>query len=55
VTGEKTRFYNPRKDDWKDHFVWNEDKSIIIGITPIGRATVNLRTVLAKFGVHPPF
>ena len=66
VTGENTRFYNPRKDNWKDHFVWNEDKSVIIGITPIGRATVhclkvnrqeavNLRKVLARFGVHPPF
>lgn len=66
ITSELTRFYNPRKDNWLDHFIWNEDKRVIIGITPIGRATVhclkvnrpeatNLRKVLAAFGVHPPF
>lgn len=50
---------------WADHFVWNEDFSLIIGITPIGRATVetlqlnreglvNLRKVLYPIGEHPP-
>jgi hypothetical protein len=46
--------------------MWNVNKTTIIGISPIGRATVyclkvnrseaiNLRKVLAAYGVHPPF
>jgi len=32
--------FNPRRDDWADHFVWEE--SIVVGRTAIGRATVEL-------------
>jgi hypothetical protein len=50
---------------WQDHFTWNEDVAQMIGITPIGRATiallqtnrdgvVNMRQVLAIMGYHPP-
>jgi len=66
LSNELVPLFNPRKDKWLTHFMWNESKSDIIGITPIGRATVhclkvnrpeatNLRKVLAAFGVHPPF
>lgn len=66
LTNEMVRLFNPRKDLWTDHFMWDETKTNIIGITPIGRATarclkvnrseaVNLRKVLAEFGVHPPY
>ena len=59
------RLYNPRKDNWKIHFKWNEDFTIIIGLTPIGRATVetlqlnrfrllNQRLVFRDVGLHPP-
>ncbi len=65
VTGQIVRLFNPRKDKWTDHFDWDENFSIIKGITPIGRATVsclktnqleavNLRLALFYFGVHPP-
>ncbi|MEB3343156.1 HNH endonuclease signature motif containing protein [Okeania sp.] len=58
--------YNPRQQVWHDHFIWNENFTIVIGLTPTGRATiealklnregvVNLRQVLYSVGEHPPF
>jgi len=57
--------YNPRKDKWNSHFKWNEDYSVIIGLTSIGRATVetlllnrfrliNQRLIFRRVGLHPP-
>ena len=64
-TKTEVSFYNPRKDVWSEHFAWNEDFTVIIGLTPIGRTTVevlklnrqgllNQRELLGKFGKHPP-
>jgi len=64
VSGNRVPLYNPRKDDWQEHFQWAENYSLLIGLTPTGRATierlqlnrtgvVNLRRVLRKFGKHP--
>jgi len=50
---------------WDKHFGWNEDCSLMLGLTPIGRATViafqlnrervvNLRRVLYQAHEHPP-
>jgi hypothetical protein len=58
-------FYNPRKDVWNEHFVWNEDFTEIVGLTAKGRVTViafklnretviNLRRILTMVGEHPP-
>ena len=57
--------FNPRLDKWDEHFKWNQDCSLIIGQTAIGRATVialkmnrdsvvNLRNILFSCGEHPP-
>lgn len=65
VTGEMIRLFHPRKDKWEDHFSWNGDFSLIIGITPIGRVTIkelklnrekllNLRKLLKMVNEHPP-
>lgn len=65
ATGLDSPLYNPRKHQWSDHFNWNEDFSLLIGKSPIGRASierldlnrlgvVNLRKVLMKMGEHPP-
>jgi hypothetical protein len=46
-------------------FGWSDDFTLIVGLTPIGRATVealqlnreglvNLRQVLYAMGIHPP-
>lgn len=57
--------YNPRQMIWAQHFAWSEDTTLIVGLTPIGRATVealrlnregvvNLRQLLRDAGQHPP-
>lgn len=33
--------YNPRQQIWTEHFTWSSDETEIIGLTTIGRATVN--------------
>ncbi|MFQ5825003.1 MAG: hypothetical protein ACE5JB_13190 [bacterium] len=32
--------FNPRTQDWKEHFRWSQKGTHIAGLTPIGRATV---------------
>jgi HNH endonuclease len=65
LTEERVPLYHPRRDRWGDHFVWNDDFTLIEGKTPTGRATVerlrlnregvvNLRQVLLASGLHPP-
>lgn len=65
ITGEVVPLFHPRNQQWQDHFSWNEDFTLIIGITPTGRATVeelglnreglvNLRRILYQAGEHPP-
>lgn len=65
LTDTKVSLYNPRIDKWKTHFSWNEDFTEIIGLTPIGRASViqlklnrtgliNIRKLLIMYGEHPP-
>ncbi len=39
-TGAFSRLFNPRTQDWHDHFDFQAEQ--IIGLTPEGRATVNL-------------
>lgn len=39
-TGELTRLFNPRKDDWQAHFAWHGAK--LVGRTPIGRTTIDV-------------
>jgi hypothetical protein len=64
-TGEFAPLYDPRRHRWSEHFAWNEDFTVMLGLTPTGRATiaklalnregvVNLRRVLRAAGEHPP-
>lgn len=39
-TGDLVRLFNPRRHKWTAHFEW--DGPIIVGKTPIGRATVEV-------------
>ena len=52
VTGTDVPLFNPRTQVWSDHFQWSRDFTEIIGITPIGRVTVQAlrlnRQLLAK-------
>ncbi|OIO90502.1 MAG: HNH endonuclease [Anaerolineae bacterium CG2_30_64_16] len=65
TTGERAPLYHPRRQKWTDHFAWSDDATLVIGLTPTGRATVeklqlnrsglvNLRRVLQAIGRHPP-
>jgi HNH endonuclease len=65
LTQQIVRLYNPRQDIWTDHFQWSDDDLYIIGLTPIGRATIallklnrinttNLRKLLKMADLHPP-
>ncbi|WP_287255094.1 element excision factor XisH family protein [Moorena sp. SIO4E2] len=57
--------FNPRIDDWQEHFIWSKDTLYILGITSKGRATVltldlnrkriiNIRAADKEVGRHPP-
>jgi len=65
LTGETINLYNPRTQEWTDNFKWSDDVLEMIGITAVGRVTIeelklnrvelqNLRKVLANAGKHPP-
>ncbi len=65
VTGVRVPLFHPRQQRWSQHFLWSQDTTVVVGRTPIGRATVerlrlnregvvNLRRVLATIGQHPP-
>lgn len=57
--------FNPRTQNWNEHFTWDKNFTEVIGLTPTGRATIealrlnrkgvkNLRWVLFTVGKHPP-
>ena len=65
ISAQFAPLYHPREMLWSEHFAWSEDTTLIVGLTPIGRATivalrmnregvVNLRRVLRITGQHPP-
>ncbi|MBD2129236.1 HNH endonuclease [Microcoleus sp. ZQ-A2] len=65
-TGETVRLFNPRTQEWFEHFQWTEDSVRIVGRTPTGRATVAalhlsddpdalvVRSYWVLAGWHPP-
>jgi 5-methylcytosine-specific restriction endonuclease McrA len=65
LTGEIVPLFNPRHEVWTTHFAWTADGERIVGLTPVGRATVvalhlnrpSLVTARANWvsaGWHPP-
>ena len=65
TTDEVVLLYNPRAQNWPEHFRWNPDGTLIIGLTACGRATVEglrmnndyvieARRFWAIAGWHPP-
>ncbi len=64
-TREVAPLYDPRRQDWTEHFYWSADGSLVLGSTPTGRASVvalklnNPHLVRARLrwvaaGWHPP-
>ena len=44
-SGDTVRLYNPRKDNWADHFLFEAESGLIRPLTAIGRVTVKLLRV----------
>ena len=64
-TQQEVALFNPRTQQWADHFAWDNDFTVLVGLTPTGRATVNrlhmndpivvsARRVWVAAGWHPP-
>lgn len=64
-TGNVARLYHPLQQQWIDHFSWDEDGVMILGLTPTGRATIaalklnrpqliESRQYWVSVGWHPP-
>jgi hypothetical protein len=64
-TKTKVALFNPRQQNWTEHFDWSDDFTQVTGKTPCGRATaaalalnrldvMNLRRLLILAELHPP-
>ncbi len=64
-TKKRVPLFNPRHDDWAEHFMWGDDKVTLSGKTATGRVTcivLNINRELAlqvrqnwvEAGWHPP-
>lgn len=64
-TGRRVRLFDPRRQQWYRHFHWSDDGGHVLGITAIGRATVealamnrprlvHIRLLWVAMGLHPP-
>ena len=62
-SGQMTRLFHPRFDDWSEHFAWHA--ATLQGLTAIGRTTIDVlainldhrvvhRQTLIEEGVFPP-
>ena len=43
VTGDIVRLFDPRRDDWHDHFAWQGTE--LTGKTAIGRTTISVLAI----------
>jgi hypothetical protein len=62
---KETPLFNPRRQGWREHFVWSTDGLLILALTAVGRATIatlalnrerviNIREADKAVGRHPP-
>lgn len=65
VTQTTVSIFDPRKQIWSEHFAWMPDGTVLYGLTPVGRATidrlkinqervVSARALWVFAGLHPP-
>lgn len=65
ITQQEIMLFHPHQQLWLEHFAWNKDGTEIMGLTPIGRATISalkmnrsqmtrVRQMWVKMGEHPP-
>jgi hypothetical protein len=65
VTQENAPLFHPQHERWTDHFHWSADATVIVALTPTGRATISalrmnrpqlvrVRRMWVAMGEHPP-
>jgi hypothetical protein len=65
VSRDRVAIFHPQQQVWTEHFAWEQNGSIVVGKTAIGRATVvalqmnrevlvSMREMWVIFGQHPP-
>ena len=65
LSEQHVSLFNPRQQNWSEHFERDEDRATILGLTPCGRATViafrfneshvlELRRGFVRVGWYPP-
>ena len=47
-TGEHVPLFNPRSQEWDEHFEWQDNNALIQGLTTIGR------TIVTRFKINRP-
>lgn len=63
--GKEARLFHPQQDRWLEHFDWSVNGTMIVGLSEIGTATINLlrmnrpqlvevRSLWVLVGRHPP-
>jgi hypothetical protein len=63
--GSECRLFHPQNDQWLVHFDWSVNGTFIVGLTDVGKATIELlrmnrpqlievRSLWAMVGKHPP-
>jgi hypothetical protein len=65
VSGDSVPLFHPLQQPWTEHFTWSSDGTEVIGLTSVGRATiealhmnrtviVQLRAYWVALDLHPP-
>jgi hypothetical protein len=65
ISNEMAPLFHPHLQNWADHFAWSEMATEIVGLSPIGRATISalkmnrpqmirVRRMWVKMDQHPP-
>jgi len=65
LTDKVVPLFHPREQHWHEHFAWSPESDQIIGLTPVGRATIAAlklnrpllvasRRLWVSKGLHPP-
>ena len=65
ITATLLPLFHPQLQQWRDHFAWSEDGTEIIGLSPVGRATIaalrmnrppmiRVRRMWVLMAEHPP-
>jgi len=65
IAQQTVPLFHPHRQVWEEHFTWSEDGTELVGLTPVGRATIaalnmnrpqliRVRRMWVKVGEHPP-